>query len=523
MAIVSLWCGNFYTSQCPCILSQYASVAGSSPSARDSHTSRTFTTQGSNESAPSVLQKGGAGRASIVSSTVPRGLERARFMVVAPVKDQAGNVVGVIQAINKAAPAVGWEHRPRVVGAGGTVVSARSGRSGHSSIPDDVSVRGPGVFDSTDAPAGTYESDATSPAERSSTSPDLHWAAAEALSVSLQVLLSAPRTPQSVSSAEPSAPSRHFAYTPKASAPATTGHRQHVSLRPSSGTSGVAAKQGVAAGVATSPTVSVQRGRSFRHSAGTLLSPSSSKAPRHPDFFAGLVSPTAAAAARDRAFAAAGEPPPVALSVVAEANPVLVRPQPQPSGDGGPADPSVVSFSKGWAAAAAALTEDLQSRQFVPFSVGDVATIESLAMSVGGCLHRAHMFEAVLRSQRKAEALLEIVRATASEQNSFFALARECHMCQSRACLPCRVPYSSRPFQGASSTLLITHLEPIASPSSSSTRASASCGVPSVTTLKAGASPLALASSATLPALGSASTLPMRGRSTTSMRASTVS
>jgi len=39
-------------------------------------------------------------------------------------------------------------------------------------------------------------------------------------------------------------------------------------------------------------------------------------------------------------------------------------------------------------------------------------------MSSGQRCLPAHMFEAVLRSQRKAEALLEIVRATASEQNS---------------------------------------------------------------------------------------------------------
>lgn len=363
------------------------------------------------------MQKGGAGRTSIVSSTVPRGLERARFMVVAPVKDQAGNVVGVIQAINKAAPAVGWEHRPRVVGGGGTVVSARSGRSGHSSLADDVSVRGP-MDVAADLPSGAHDVDALSPADRSSTSPDLHWAAAEALSVSLQVLLSAPRTPQSVSSAEPSAQSRQFAYTPKAS-PAAAGPRLHFTQKPPSG---LPARHGVAAAAATSPTVSAHRGRSFRHSAGTLLSPTSSKAPLHPDSFSGLVSPSVAAAARDKAFAAASEPS------TAGADSGSQHSQSAPVGSG-PADPTVVSFSKGWAAAAAALTEDLQSRQFVPFSGGDVATIESLAMSVGGCLHRAHMFEAVLRSQRKAEALLEIVRATASEQSSFFALARECIEC----------------------------------------------------------------------------------------------
>ena len=301
-------------------------------------------------------------------------------MVVAPVRDQFGKVVGVIQAINKTPPASGWEHRLRNIDGGGTPVPGPS---------HDASA----AYDEKDAtPGGVPDDDTRAIAESLSAAQDLHWSAAEALSVSLQVLLmGAGPSPGSEASGVtvPEAPTRRpfFAQTPR------------VPTLPAAGLLSPKGSHGLA-----------RSSRNNRRSGSSHTSTHTAAGPALPSYteeysspFAGLLSP------RNAAF---------------PSNEQTQRDQTAGAGavHSGAAP---LSKSSAWATAAAVMTEDLQSRQFVPFSSVDVATIESLAMSVGGCLHRAHMFEAVLRSQRKAEALLEIVRATASEQGNFFSLARE--------------------------------------------------------------------------------------------------
>lgn len=236
-------------------------------------------------------------------------------------------------------------------------------------------------------PGGVQDDDSRAIADLISAAQDLHWSAAEALSVSLQVLFmgagSSPNSEASVA-AVPEVPTRRpfFAQTPR------------VPTLPAAGLLSPKGSHGLSRG-SRNMRRSGSSHTSTHAAAGTAL-PSHTEEYSSP--FSGLLSP------RNAAFPS-NEQTAGACAMHSGAAPL--------------------SKSWAWATAAAAMTEDLQSRQFVPFSSMDVATIESLAMSVGGCLHRAHMFEAVLRSQRKAEALLEIVRATASEQGNFFSLARE--------------------------------------------------------------------------------------------------
>jgi hypothetical protein len=78
--------------------------------------------------------------------------------------------------------------------------------------------------------------------------------------------------------------------------------------------------------------------------------------------------------------------------------------------------PSVRSMSLAQAAQL-----QLTSQVSRPFTDAEVSLVESLAVSAGVCLNKALLFSHVLRAQRKAEALLDIVKATASER-SFFGL-----------------------------------------------------------------------------------------------------
>mgnify|MGYP002385948493 CR=1 FL=1 len=71
----------------------------------------------------------------------------------------------------------------------------------------------------------------------------------------------------------------------------------------------------------------------------------------------------------------------------------------------------------------AAAVNAAQAIHAAPFLDADMAVVESLVVSAGVCYHKAMMFADILRAQRKAEALLEVVKATTSERH-FFPLVR---------------------------------------------------------------------------------------------------
>jgi GAF domain-containing protein len=334
------------------------------------HSSRSFVVSGRPPHQQSMRTVGSQSSVHSHSSSMDPGTlsvgvrQQAQSMIVVPIRDQNGVIVAVLQVINKAIT--------------------------HSLRRRTASVLG--LSPKNNKPATTEEAARVA---------DVAWAAAEALSHSLEILMG----PVSDAKKEPEAPVASSIATKTALAMVSTAsltnspemrsHRNSLPLpAPVIPTSPSEARVRFFRGAA-------RKSGSTRHigRVGGLLdsptAPSGSAPTRHPDMPGRAVSESVAAA-------------PTRVGSMGPR-------------DFGPLSPRETERASQLATAAIAVAQQSHSQ---PFTAADIAVAESLAVSAGVCFHKAMMFADILRAQRKAEALLEIVKATTSEKNFFLMLQR---------------------------------------------------------------------------------------------------